>query len=337
MSHESPKCYLVRTIPGLIEKSIVGIGWSDYNFSKMETSQQVIDAIKGDYGIGRRANQIRRFFAITDGDIIVAPLAYSIAIGRAKGGIFFDPEYIKFDRANQRRVVFKLNENNKIVTLPRGEFSEAFQRRIRVQGMTVNDLSEFEPEIMTALSKVESGKDYSWKSQFEEKEQKITEAFKAQLLSHIQTGNTNLQTGGIGLEHLVRELLILDGYDANIMSKRAMPGMADADIKASRPDRCSDTSVLVQVKHHSGFSNTHGIDQLKEIQKLENSEYADHQLVFLTSGSLTSEAYQYAEDSNIKVIDGPILADWIMEHINRLSLESRQSLCISSIPTIITP
>jgi hypothetical protein len=112
--------------------------------------------------VGRYGNQIRRFFSIQDGDFVVASLPYSVAIGRASGGLFFDESYYEQDRSNQRRVIFPLNEDGAVLTIPRTSFSEAFQRRLRVRGMTVNGLSEFQHEIADAYGKVSEGKDFSW-------------------------------------------------------------------------------------------------------------------------------------------------------------------------------
>ncbi len=335
MSEAPVKCYLVRTSPELIEKSIVGIGWSDHIFADKADAKEAIEAIDKDYGIGRWGNQIRRFFNIQDGDIIVAPLPYSIAIGRATGPIFADPSYYQDDKVNQRHVAFTMNSEGKIIRFPRNDFSEAFQKRIRVRGMTVNDLTEFSGEIVRALEAAEKGTDFSWSYLIGEEITKKQDAFKSELLANIQSGKTNLQTGGIGLEHLVKELLILDGYQAKVMSKQAMGGFADADVKASRTDRCARIDILVQVKHHHGYSSSYGIAQLLEIKKQADSAYATHDLVFLTSASVTNELLDNATKEGITVIDGEGLVDWIAEKIDQLSTPTKQALGICNLPTIV--
>lgn len=337
MSISATRCYLVRTIPELIEKSIVGVGWSDHDFSEHAEAESAITAIDEDYGIGKWGNQIRRFYAIQDGDIIVAPLPYSVAIGRAKGPMFSDPAYYEQDRLNQRHVVFPLDDSGKIITCPRNDFSEAFQRRIRVRGMTVNDLTEFSEEIVRALEAAEAGKDFSWSYLIGEEVIRREDSFKAELLSNIQSGKTNLQTGGIGLEHLVKELLILDGYQAEVMSKKALGGFADADVKASRTDRCVSIDVLVQVKHHHGFSGDYGIQQLIEIRKQADSVYSTHELVFLTSASVAPELLESAAKEAITVIDGEGLVDWIAEKIDVLRAPTKQTLGICEVPSIVQP
>lgn len=335
MESLAQKFYLVRTLPALVEKSIVGVGWSGFDFSKMETAEQAIASINAAYGIGRWANQIRRFFAIRQGDVVVSPMPYTVAIGRAEGAIFFDESYADVDRVNQRRVHFPRGKDGKILTIPRASFSEAFQRRIRVQGMTVNDLTEFGCEIQQALESLESGGIYSWTSIVAEEVAKKEEFFKKELLANIQAGKTNLRAGGIGLEKLVKELLMLDGYRAEIMSKRALGSYADADVKASRTDKCVTVQILVQVKHHQGQSGIHGIKQLEEIRRLAAAEYSDHDLVFVTSASVDVGLIDRAGDNNITVIDGYGLVDWIAEKIDRLSPGTKQALGICEVPTVV--
>lgn len=313
----------------------MGVGWSDHDFSAAKDAEAAIQAIHADYGIGRCANQIRRYFAIQEGDLIVATLPYSVAIGRASGGQFFDSNYYDADTANQRRVKFPLDAQNKVVKIPRASFTEAFQRRLRVRGITVNDLGEFQQEIVKAYENVSSGKDYSWSLLMAEKADKAAEEFKISLLRNIQSGRTNLLTGGVGLEHLVKELLQIDGYRAEVLSKHAFPGFADADIKASRTDPCATMNLLVQVKHHQGFTNEHGLFQLEEIQKHDLPEYSDHEMVFCTSASVSEEFRKRAELSRITVIDGAGLVEWIAQHIEHLSSETKNCLGVCEVPTIL--
>ena len=329
------RCYLVRTLPELVNLSIVGIGWSEVNLSAITDVENAIKQIENGYGKGRWSNQIRRFCAIQDGDFIVAPLPYSVAIGKATGGIFYNQSFYNHDRVNQRRVEFPLNQLGEVARIPRSSFSEAFQRRLRVMGMTVNDLSEFQHEIIDAYDALSAGKDYSWNLVISERIEEASKSFKDQLLANIQNGKTNLLTGGVGLEFLVKELLEIEGYQADVMSKRAFPSFADADIKASRADPCSTVNLLVQVKHHHGFTNQHGLSQLEEIRKSELIEWNDHKLVFCTSASVSENFRERADKKTITVIDGGGLVDWIYQHIDRLSPESKNCLGICEVPTVI--
>jgi len=330
-----PKYYLVRTIPELIEKDIVGLGWVDFNFGEIGEPEEAIRQIEEKDGIGRYGNQIRRFFAIADGDVVVAPLPYFVVIGKAVGGLFYDSACFEDDRANQRRVSFPRDAEGKLITIPRASFSEAFQRRLRVMGMAVNDLGEFADEIQAALSSLGNGSNHSWANQIQTEIGKQQEKFKKKLLENIQSGKTNLQTGGTGLENLVCELLTIEGYKARVLSKQHFESFADADVQASRDDRCTVVNLLVQVKHHHGYSDSYGIQQLEEIKKAHQGEYDDHQFVFVTSALMDENVSKEALDSGIKVIDGLQLADWISEHIGRLKKETKLALGISEVPAVI--
>lgn len=336
--NSAPKYYLVRTIPELVEKGIVGIGWVDFKFCEISDAEKAINLMIEDWGpdaVGRRSNQIRRFFAITEGDVIVAPVPYAVAIGKATNGMFYDPAYFEADRANQRRVAFPRDALGNVIYIPRTDFSEAFQRRLRVQGMTVNDLEEFDVEIQKHLVKLESGVKYSWNDEIHDERRRHLADFKTKLLANIQSGKTNLQTGGIGLQNLVHELLTAEGYDAQVLSTRHFASFADADVQASRSDRCTVVKLLVQVKHHQGFSNEHGIRQLEEIRRAHAGEYDDHEHVLVTSASVSDELRKTAEKSQVTVIAGPELADWISDYIGKLSKETKLALGIYEVPAVI--
>lgn len=330
-----PKCYLVRTIAELVEQDLVGIGWVDFRFCDMADAEEAIAEIDRHYGVGRYGNQIRRFFAIAEGDWIVAPLPYSIAIGRATGGMHFDQRYYEADRANMRRVQFPRDADGRLITIPRDSFSEAFQRRLRVMGMVVNDLGEFLDDIRKALASMERGEDHSWLHHLNAEKERQHAAFRRNLLANIQSGRTNLRTGGIGLEQLVCELLQAEGYKARVLAKQHFRGSADADIQASRSDRWSTVRLLVQVKHHQGYSDAYGLNQLREIKQAHEGEYDDHQLVFLTSASVSAELRQQALKDDIIIIDGGELADWIGQNIDRLKPPTKGMLGIYEVPAVL--
>ena len=90
-ANAEPKYYLVRTIPELVEKGVVGVGWVDFHFNEIPIAETAIQAITEEWGSARRwGNQIRRFYDIAEGDIVVAPIPYAVVIGKATGGLFLD-------------------------------------------------------------------------------------------------------------------------------------------------------------------------------------------------------------------------------------------------------
>lgn len=335
-SLQEPKSYQVRTLESLVERGIVGVGWSEFDFSGYPDAETAIGAICDEWGgVGRGANQIRRFFAIREGDIVVVPIPYAVAIGVARGGLRYDADSVSIDRANQRRVDFPRDVEGRLVTIPRTALSEAFQRRLRVQGMTVNDLSEFGEEIQKLLASQAGGIPYEWADKVRIEQKERLEVFRERLLQKIQSGDTNLPTGGIGMQNLVHELLSVEGYDARILSTRHFSGTADADIQASRSDRCAVVKLLVQVKHHGGSSNEHGIRQLAEIRSEHPGEYDDHLHVLVTSASVSDELRMEASKADVTVIDGHGLAEWIGDSIHKLQPETKLALGIYEVPAVI--
>jgi len=328
--------YLVRTTPELLERGIVGVGWVEFRFCEFTDAESAIQEVIRKWGSIRRwGNQIRRFYAIKEGDLIVAPMPYAVAIGRATGGIFYDDNYRGADRANQRRVEFPRDGECKVIQVPRTSFSEAFQRRLLVRGMTVNDLGQFAAEVQDAFEGAGKGVESGWTRGILESRTKRQQIFRERLLDNIQRGNTNLKTSGRGLEDLISELLKCDGYESRVLPKRRFKGSADADIEASRSDRWAAVKLLVQVKHHQRQTGGHGVNQLKQIPELHPGQFDEHQRILVTSASVSEELRREAEKEDILVMDGDGLVDWISDHIAGLSAQTKDSLGIFEVPTVL--
>ncbi|MCB1212135.1 MAG: hypothetical protein KDK97_22620, partial [Verrucomicrobiales bacterium] len=69
--------------------------------------------------------------------------------------------------------------------------------------------------------------------------------------------------------------------------------------------------------------------------KHELPEYNDHEMVFCTSASVSEEFQKRAEGSNVTVIDGAGLVDWIAQRMERLSEDSKNCLGICEVPTVM--
>jgi len=202
--------------------------------------------------------------------------------------------------------------------------------------MTISDLNEFADEIERYFQKGITQKiAFSWKEGLEEIQNEKISNFKNKLLENIQSGNTNLKTGGIGLEQLVLELVTIEGYNAYIPSKQAFPSYADADIIAIKADKFSESKLLIQIKHHSGISGTWGIEQVLEIKKCLPEEYQNHKLIFITSADISEEVESLAEKNDVSVLDGNDLVNWIAEILKKISNETKLKLGIIEIPQII--
>lgn len=340
--------YLVRSIKNWSEyldnftkNNVVAVGWSHINFSVLANPSQVFKQLthlnnSHPQSAGREKSQITRFFNIKSGDRVIVPYWDSICLAIATGEKKYNENNYKIDQANEANVEYLRDSNNKLILISRDSLSEGLQRRIRVRGMTINDLNEFQEEIESFFDKAQSEKTtFSWKTRIEEKQKIEVDNFKSKLLANIRNGNTNLKTGGIGLENLIKELLTIEGYEAYIPSKRAFPSYADADIIAIKADKFYESKILFQVKHHQGLSDAWGIEQLLEIKRQLPEEYKDHKLVFITSADISDEVERIADNNDVYVIDGGELINWIAESIKHMQYETKSKLGIIEIPQII--
>ena len=315
------------------ENNVVAVGWSDLNFCETEESSlrdkiwtsYYKDSNKRNQSISSALNQAMMFKGIKKGDRIIVPLPYEILLAEADDGEYYSESARTLDLANQHKVTFKyINARPK--TIARKELSEGLQRRLRVRGRTVSNLYEFKEEI----DKLFETEAYSYSEECQKKEKEEIKKFKEILLNHIKNGNTHLSTGGNGLEHLVREIMECEGYEAKVLAKNLFPGFADADVKAIKEDSFIEQKFLVQIKHHQGNSGDWGLKQLAEIRK--TGDYSDYGLIFITSASISEQVQQEAKEMDIDVIDGNALVDLIYDNLDKISNDTKRLLGISLIP-----
>jgi restriction system protein len=329
--------YLIRSRRSIpFEDGVVGVGWVDAEFCKHADGEAIIQKLKQEWGrdVGRSANQIRRFKAIRKGDIIVVPSWGTIAIGIATGEESYDPKSYDADGANQHRVDFYRDSERKVCLIPRANLSEALQKRLKIR-ITIANLNEFKSELDVLVASQQEGKTYSWTAEIKRQEEDLQTKTKTKLLNNIRRGRTGLASGGIGLEQLVKELLLIDGFTAEILGKRAFPGEGDADIKASKTDMLTADDFLIQVKHHDGTTGLWGQQQLMEIKKLQPEEYKDCKLALVTSGDVSDENKVNAIENDITILDGNDLVDWIFSSMTKLDTETKRRLGISEVPQIM--
>ncbi len=329
----------VKDFNVFFENKVVAVGWSEINFSgfqKTEGNKLKEEVRKVYYSskdwhpplVGKKLNEVKRFHTISKGDFIIIPYWNSIRLAIAKDEHIYSKEAYELDLANQIKVDYLLTKDD-FKTIPRNSLSEGLQRRLRVRGSTVSDLYEFRDEIEQIFEK----ENYSWTSAYEEKENELIDSLKSKLFKNIQNGTTNLTTGGIGLEHLVKELFECESYHANVLAKTAFPEYGDADVLAVKSDKFQETKILIQVKHHSGYTNNWGLEQLKKIKEI--SAYEDYKFMLVTSAKISKEIKEQADILDIVTVDGLELIDWIFENIDNLNIGTKTKLGISSVPQII--
>ncbi len=323
------------------EQNVVAVGWSRIDFTTHEDTGTLVAAVEREYYpegrsvapqvVGKKKNEARRFKSIRVDDRILVPYGSSVRLAVAKAEELYDREAgHTLDLANQRRVSYVAEPNGAKVTIPRAALSEGLQRRLRVRGTTVSDLVEFSDEIEDLYRS--GGRE--WSARVQERMEELATSFKTTLLENIRVGRSNLKAGGRGLEELVRHLLEVEGYEAEILSKRAFAGMGDADIAASRADRFGESKLLVQVKHHQGASDAYGAEQLLQILRDQPEEYADYRLVLVTSAEASEDVAALCEERDIALVSGPELVDWIFYSLEHLGPEWRTTLGVSDVPQI---
>ena len=316
------------------DNSIVAVGWSDVDFSACNGDDDLRQRVKNQYYlnqtghyVSKKLNECLRFKHILSGDYIIIPSYSGIALAVANKNEIYSLDSQSIDLANQRSVTYKYKEGN-ILSVPRKDLSEGLQRRLRVPGMSVADLSEFAAEIDKLFDNPDS---YSYPNEVKQREDETEKKFKQQLLENIQGGKTNLQTGGIGMENLVKELFECEGYSARVMAKTAFGDNSDADVEAWRDDAFMSVKIYAQVKHHAGLSGVEGIDQ---VIGAVSTNQKDHVGYFITSADVSDTDRECAENTSVTVIDGKRLVDIIYANLNLISMDTKKRLGIVMVPQI---
>jgi len=331
------KIILVRSPRELIEKGLIGYGWQDIDFSAYN---DIDDLLKNGFdgrNIGRKKNQITRFFNLKEWDLVVVPFFKSIAIAKVIGRKSFDSSVSK--GSNQVSVSYLGDSKGNIFISREKYLSTALQSRLRIR-MSNADLKDFSDEILKLVEALDKGEALTWETKMVDKEAKLAEKFKTDLLARLGSGKgLGLSTGGDGLEKLIQEILIIQGYSADIPSKKAVKGIADVDIIATRKNIFSEVErILVQVKHHRGTTSPLGVKQLFEYKPEEKCS----RKILITTAGFSNAVISKAEDKDgilmvdgIQLVDGDELVEWIYENIDQLSASTRAKIGVSMTPTLI--
>lgn len=305
----------------------VGYGWPKVNFSDYASADDLMGAFREqNIEVGRKENQIRRFFNIQQGDLLVVPVNRAILLARTTGKKSFSLD-VPYGE-NRVGAEFLRNHDGSLKRVPRNDLPNALETRLKIR-MAIASLDEFAEELEALYATLEEGGHSSISSQYEAKNADLVSEAKYELLKRIQTGGTYLASGGEGFERLVMELLELEGYSVHRPSKNHYPGIADADIEAYRQDRFTSAKLLLQVKHHQGTTNAHGIKQLTAIEE----ESAQRWLI--TSALIEDETKTYAESHDVQIMDGAEFVDWLFEQAHRLKITTRSRLGLSDAPVLV--
>jgi predicted Mrr-cat superfamily restriction endonuclease len=322
-----------------IKGGVVAVGWSEVPFVEFAEPDLLVERVGDTYytdGLttpsvrGKKLNEVRRFSTLREGDGVIVPFPGSIALGIATGVSRYASDLKHLDMANQHGVKFLHSADGELNRIPRGNLSEALQRRLRVRGTTIADLAAFAEEIRPMFS----GEATGWSDRYRHSESLRREQLAKKLLANIRSGNTNLRTGGRGLEDLVRDMLTADGYRARVLGTRTFGGDSDADVIADRSDIFGEQKMLVQVKHHIGETGQWAANQLLGIRELD--QYKDYQLAVVTTADPSEELATACEQFDITLIGGTELVEWVLSTLPRLHSSYLSTLGISQVPDVLS-
>lgn len=320
-----------------IDHNVVAIGWQGLDFSQLsdaEIRNEITAQLPESTGsrIGQAVSQALRFQNMEAGAKVLVPVPYGVLLAEVNGETrTYEEGAAHLDIPNQRAVKFLLDSGTgKPLTIPRVELSEGLSRRIKVPGSYCQDLTEFSGEIEGLFT----GETVA--SQDRAKEVEVSRAFADALLIRLRDGSSLLPTGGRGLEELVRDVFIADGYIAETLSKKIFSGIADADVRATKENILGSMLVYVQVKHHTGPSGNHGLNQLIELINSGQADDATH-FVLLTTGELDEKLHEKAEktDEKIILIDGPTFVERLISVLPQLDRAWWKVLRISEVPRLV--
>lgn len=326
------KFMMVRS-PKLIKNNQIGYGWPIVDFSKFENTTDLIkQGFKG-VNVGRQTNQIKRYFSLKQGDYVIVPFSGTIAIAEVIGQKSHYP-ITEGTQYGENRISVTYLKHKDGYFIPRGNLSTALQNRLKIR-MTICDLNEFSDELYKHIESIKNDKLYTWNTEQELKIQQNTEKFKVDLLSRLRSNkDINLQSGGIGLEHLIKEILEAKNYTARIPAKNEKSGIQDVDVIATRFSEFSEKKegIFIQVKHHDGTTGNHGIKQVAEYEVNED-DYSQIDKVLITTADFKNN--DFADLHSVTVLAGADFVDWIYDNLNLLSDDSLSLLGISSLPTLL--
>lgn len=323
---------MVRS-PNLLKNNQIGYGWGSVDFSQFDNTTDLMkQGFKG-VDVGRQTNQIKRYFNLKQGNYVIVPFSGAIAIAEVVGEKSHQPitEGIQY---GENRISVRYLKHKDGYFIPRSNLSTALQNRLKIR-MTVCDLNEFSDELYKHIESIKNDKLYTWNTEQELKLQQNTEKFKAELLSRLRSNKgINLQSGGIGLEHLIKEILEAKNYTTHIPAKNERSGIQDVDVIATRFSEFSEKKegIFIQVKHHAGTTDNHGIKQVAEYE-INEDDYSQIDKVLITTADFKNN--DFADLHNVTVLAGADFVNWIYENLNLLSNDSLLSLGISSLPTLL--
>ena len=328
---------LVRSSRKLIKKGLIGYGWKNVNFKNYSSVKDLFDEGFKGISIGRKRKQIKRFFTLTTGDLVVVPVSGAIAVGIVEGAKEYEPNDEIPLSANRIKVNFYKKDNGDILYVPRVEIATNLERRLKIRASIAN-LEGFSDEIEKIALKLDKNEMYTWDSDMQQKEEDAKENFIKKLEQRLTTEEgMGLSSGGYGLELLIQEIFQAKGYGASIPSKNSRPAGEDVDIVAVKEGEfdAKGEKYLIQAKHHRGITGRVGLDQLIACKDDEDDNEYTYKKILMTTAKVSDNLKDEAKKEEIVIVEGEDLARWIYENLELLSKRTLRQLGISEVPFLI--
>ncbi len=325
------KIVLVRSPRKLIDKSQIGYGWKEVDFSRYNNVNELLDSGFKNYAVGRKKKQIKRYFNLKNNDLVVVPVSGAIAIAKVVGEKTYEvDDTVKYGE-NRIKVEYLSDK-----FIPRKTLTTALQNRLKIR-TSIASLDDFSDEIEKHINSLAAGEIYTLEKEVEAKEAQAEKVFKEELLERLKKGkNISISSGGYGLEVLVKELLKIEGYSVKIPAKNTNIGIADVDIIASKHNHVTSDieELFIQVKHHDGLTSSKGLKQL-EAYRVNDEDYYFHRKILITSARLDDSVRDEALEKGIVTMEGEALVDWIYDNIEQLDSTTKVALGITIGPSLI--
>lgn len=313
----------------LLNNGYISIGWADLSsedyLKKIHSGGSAFDKIFIDEGWGlprNRWNLWRFVAAMSRGDIVIVPQPYYFSVYKIADehiytvhsidkGLLIDWNGDKVDLGEDG---YLHNKDGNIVDLgffrrveliekdiPRAEYADqnlCSRMKIRQTNAQINDISQ---SVNVAIENYRNKKPLNLKAS-------IQETTATVVLEKIRAIPNDSK-----FEELVQWYLESIGGKVQTPSKNESPAEAgDAD-KVALFDKLG-VAIMVQVKKHSGQTDSWAIEQINAYKKNHTfDEYTTILWVISTCDSFSAEAEQLALTSGVKLIDGIKFSEMILD------------------------
>lgn len=319
----------------LLEKGYLSIGFSDFSEPDFITSVcgdngwETLTQSFSDWGYSPRTrNNLWRFIAEMDkGDWVVVPSwgtfsVYELIEENATTTSIIDETELKDWHGNTIRkntsglLVKVTSENEELIDLgflrkvklvrkdiPRYEYADsALTSRMKIRS-TNADISDLKESVEKAVSSFDKGQPLNLHSQIiNSTKQQIIDAIRAELTPD-------------KFEILIKWYFQRIGAsEVYIPSKNESGKEGDADVVAVfEPLK---TIIYSQVKFHTGETSSWAIEQIesyKDHKETMDDGYSKISWVITSADSFSQDAYEYAKEAKVQLIDGNQLTKMLLE------------------------